>query len=131
MRRYHHQREELFYPHILCNSFSNQHQLLFSRATTQLSTTKLFFTLCRESPSLIHVLSNVARIWIRAQSESHYSFRLIYLRFLCFAHFPNQSFFSSRRTSKTSSDQDQLYSSLVKAFMEKIQNLESDFQRYG
>ncbi|ESQ32563.1 hypothetical protein EUTSA_v10005357mg [Eutrema salsugineum] len=35
---------------------------------------------------------------------------------------------TNRQTSKTASDQDQRYSSLVKAFVAKMQKLESDFQ---
>ena len=63
------QRRGLYYPQILCNNFSNQHQRLFSRTSSQLSTTRLCFTLSPESPSLMHVLSRATRILIRAQSE--------------------------------------------------------------
>lgn len=129
IRRYLLQRGGLFYPHILCNSFSNQPQRLFSQTTTRISTTKSCFTLFRESPLLVHVLSNVARISIRAQSEFHYG--IIIISVVCLVHFPKLEFLFSHQTLNTVSDQDQRYSSLVNAFMEKKQRLESDFQRYN
>lgn len=127
MRWYLLQRGDLLYPQILCNNFSNQHHHWFSQATTQVSAMRSCFTLCRESHSVMHVLSNATPIWMRAQSEflMKWNFRKkISFFYVCF-------FFSRRPTSKTASYQNQHIFSLVKAFMEKMLNLESDFQRYG
>lgn len=122
MRLYLLQRRGLFYPQLLCNNFSNQHQRVFSRTSTHLSTTRSFFTWSLESPSLMHVLSHATWILIISQSE-------FWLWFLDFSLSHFLMFLLPSLTSNRSSDQEKGYSTLAKSFVEKVQKLESDFQR--